>query len=183
MKRFTVHCSLYFVSSILATVLLSTVLMGCGYHFIGSGSALPEHIKKVGIPLAVNRTPEPGLEDILAKALIEEFKKDGRLKVVSTEEADTILHSVVVSFQTVPLSFDNKGLVTVYRVVMKVDFKLEDIRDKKIIWEEREMESTLKSDYKPSNDLAVTRTLKDEAIRKTCRDISLDVISRIHEGF
>lgn len=158
-------------------------ISGCGYHFIGSGSGLPEHIKKVVIPLTVNRTAEPGLEDILAKALIEEFMKDGRLKVVSTEEADTILHSVVVSFQTAPLSFDNRGFVTAYKIVMKVDFKLEDIRDKKIIWEEKEMENSLKSDYKPSDDLIITKTLKDEAIRKTCRNISQDVISRIHEGF
>lgn len=157
-------------------------IAGCGYHFIGTGSALPEHIKKVGIPLAVNRTSEPWLEDVLTKAMVDEFKKDGRLKVVPNEEADAILYSEVVSFQTVPLSFE-KGLVTVYRVVMKMDLRLEDVKDKKVIWEEKDMESTLKSDYKPTSDVAVTRDLKDEAIRKTCKDISQDVISRVHEGF
>lgn len=182
MKRFTVHCSLYFVSSILSTVLLSTVLTGCGYHLVGSGSSLPGHIKKVGIPLTVNRTAEPGLEDVLTKAMIDEFNKDGRLKVVSNEEADAILYGEVVSFQTAALSFE-KGLVTGYRVVMRVDLKLEDLKEKKVIWEEKDMESTLRSDYKPTSDVSATRDAKDEAIRKACRDIAQDIISRIHEGF
>jgi len=142
----------------------------------------PSISKKVGIPLSVNRTAEPGLEDVLTKALVDEFRKDGRLKVVPNEEADAILYSEVVSFQIVPLSFE-KGLVTVYRVVMKVDLRLEDLKEKKVIWEEREMESTLKSDYKPTSDVAATRDAKDEAIRKYCRDISRDIISSVHEGF
>lgn len=177
MKRFTVHC-------LLSTVycLLFAALLGCGYHFVGGGSALPEGIKKVGIPLAINRTFEPGIEDVLTKALVEEFKNDGRLKVVPNEEADLILYSEIVSFQTLPLSFE-KDLVTAYRVIMKVDFKLEDKKDKKVIWTEKGMESTLKADYRPTSDIAATRDAKDEAIRKTCKDISQDVISRIHEGF
>jgi len=155
---------------------------GCGYHFVGGGSALPDHIKKVGITLAINRTFEPGIEDLLTKALVEEFKNDGRLKVVPNEEADAILYSEIVSFQTVPLSFD-KDLVTAYRVVMKVDFRLEDQKDKRVIWTEEGMETTLKADYRPTSDMAQTRDAKDEAIRKTCRNISQDVIVRIHEGF
>lgn len=158
------------------------LLLGCGYHLVGGGSALPVHIKKVGIPMSTNRTPEPALEDNFTKALAEEFQRDGRLKVVSNEEADAILYSDIVSFQTVPISIQ-KDIVSAYRIIMKVDFKLEDKKEKKIIWEEREMESGIKSDYRVTTDIEATRIAKDVAIKKNCKDLSQDVISRVFEGF
>lgn len=163
-------------------ILSFLLILGCGYHFVGGGSALPGHIKKVGIPLSINRTSEPNLEDELTKALTEEFQRDGRLKVVSNEEADAILYSDIVSFQTVPVSIQ-KDLVSAYRIVMKVDFKLEDRKEKKIIWEEREMESGIRSDYRVTSDIVVTRNAKNEAIKKNCKDLSQDAVSRVFEGF
>lgn len=162
-------------------ILILTV--GCGYHFIGEEKAIPSHIKKIAIPLSINQTFEPGLEDVLTTALIEEFKADGRLTVVSEKEADAILHSEIVLFHAEVLSFDEKDLATVYRVLIKGDFRVEDLRDKKIIWSERELGSTLKTEYKATSDINVTRDAKDEATRKTCRDISQDIISRFFEGF
>lgn len=156
--------------------------LGCGYHFVGGGSALPVHIKKIGIPMASNRTSEPNLEDELTKALSEEFQKDGRLKVVSNEDADAILYSDIVSFQTVALSIQ-KDMVSAYRIVMKVDFRLEDRMGKNIIWEEKGMESGIKTDYKVTSGIDATRLAKDAAIKKNCKDLSQDVISRIFEGF
>ena len=102
--------------------------------------------------------------------------------VVSNEEADAILYSDIVSFQTIPISIQ-KDLVSAYRIVMKVDFKLEDRKKEKIVWEEREIESGIKSDYRVTNDIGATRTAKDAAIKKNCKDLSQDVISRVFEGF
>ena len=71
---------------------------GCGYTFQGSGSVLPEDVKNVYVPLAVNDTTEPGLARLVTEAMQERFERFGVVQVVdSLNQADAVLNTRIVS--------------------------------------------------------------------------------------
>ncbi|MEW6410178.1 MAG: LPS assembly lipoprotein LptE [Nitrospirota bacterium] len=165
---------------ILILLILLGLTAGCGYHFAGGGTA-PGGIKKIAILVAKNSTSEPGIEDTLTRAIIDEFIADGRIRVTAEENSDAVLYSNVISFETVAVSaVGERG--EDYTVKMKVDFRLED-KEKKVLWKESGMESNLRADYKASTDVSSTRIAKEKAISKYCKNIARDLISSMFEGF
>lgn len=79
-------------------LVLFLVLSGCGYAFQGSGSILPEDIKSVYIPQAVNDTTEPGLAQLVTEAMQERFERFGVVRLVdSLADADAVLNTRIIS--------------------------------------------------------------------------------------
>lgn len=78
--------------------IFAALLVGCGYGFRGSESALPPDVTAVYIPLMKNLSTEPGLEITLTEALRDEFERYGVLTVVERRnEADAILQGTILS--------------------------------------------------------------------------------------
>lgn len=59
---------------------------------------LPEEINSVYVPMFINNTYEPGLEEIATRATVEAFLSDGRLEVVPESEADAVVQCVLTDF-------------------------------------------------------------------------------------
>ena len=73
-------------------------LIGCGYTFQGSGTVLPDDVRKIYIPTVENESAEPRVTALLTEALRERFERYGVITVVeSVEEADAILNIQVRS--------------------------------------------------------------------------------------
>ncbi len=86
------------------TLLVAVSLTGCaGYQL---GSMLPDDIKTVAVPTFINKTKEPLLEVDCTQAAIEEFQRDGSLKVVSEDQADAVLEVVLIEFTQAPLAYE-----------------------------------------------------------------------------
>ena len=66
-------------------------LSSCGYHLSGTGGIVPEGARTIAIPVFINGTKEPYVDVEVTQAVVEEFLTDGRLKVVSPEEAELVL--------------------------------------------------------------------------------------------
>ena len=60
---------------------------------------LPEEIQSLNIPMFINLSYEPGLEEVGTRATVEAFLADGRLDVVSRQQADAIVQVVIQSFE------------------------------------------------------------------------------------
>jgi outer membrane lipopolysaccharide assembly protein LptE/RlpB len=72
--------------------LVSTLVVGCGYGFQGSGSVLPAEVKNIYIADVVNKSSDPYIANTLTEALKEQFEQYGVVQVVSSsEEADASL--------------------------------------------------------------------------------------------
>jgi hypothetical protein len=84
-------------------LLLSLALiaqLGCGYTFQGSGSVLPQDVKKIYVPLVENNTPEAGLDRVITEALQDQFERYGTFYVVDNmNDADAVLKVRVLSIQ------------------------------------------------------------------------------------
>lgn len=170
-------------------ILFATAISSCGYHFSGTGSIVPEGVKTLTVPVFFNITNEPYVDVEVTQAVVEEFMTDGRLRVVSLEEADLALRGRITKYEVIPLSYHkvqpaDQYFVQQYRVHIMVEAVLEDLRSKKILWQEKGIESSLISDYAVTmGDISATRVAKDAAIKKASQDIAWTLRSRVLEGF
>lgn len=87
----------------LACLALAAGLTGCaGYQL---GSMLPPDIKTVHIPTFVNKSREPLLEVETTRAAIQDFQRDGSLKVVGADQADARLEVVLKDYRIEPVAY------------------------------------------------------------------------------
>lgn len=176
------------IIGLLSLILLSG-MTSCGYHFSGTGSIVPEGVKTLTVPVFFNLTNEPYVDVEVTQAVVEEFMTDGRLRVVSIEEADLALRGRITKYEVIPSSYlkvqpGDQYFVQQYRVHMVVEAVLEDLRSKKVLWQEKGIESILISDYAVTlGDISATRVAKDAAIKKASQDIAWTLRSRVLEGF
>jgi hypothetical protein len=177
---------------ILIVLLLLSALSAasCGYHLSGSGGIVPEGMKTLAVPVFFNGTREPYIDVEVTQAVVEEFMTDGRLRIVSLEEANLALRGRIIRYEVIPLSYNPQSFVQQYRVRIVIEAALEDLRSRKILWKEQGIESNFISDYAvaypvdPEDNLVRdTRVAKDAAIKKASQDIAWTVRSRVLEGF
>jgi outer membrane lipopolysaccharide assembly protein LptE/RlpB len=177
--------------SVRLVISLAVVLLvsSCGYHISGRGGIVPEGVRTLSVPVFFNATNEPYVDVEVTQAVVEEFLTDGRLEVMSLEEAELALRGKVVKYEVTALSLYLQTYVQQYRVRLVVDASLEDLRSKKVLWQEKGIESSFISDYTVffdatgSADIRGTRVAKDAAIKKASQDIAWTLRSRVLEGF
>jgi len=171
----------------LKTCLLLFALLGatsCGYRLSGSGGLTPTGAKTIAIPVFLNGTNEPYVDSDVTQAVIEEFLADGRLRVAGLEEADLVLHGKVTRFELIALSYSPDAIVQQYKVRLVVEAGLEDLKTRKILWQEKGIESLFISDYPVAiGDIRATKISKEAAVKKASQDIAWTLRSRVLEGF
>ena len=79
-----------------AWILLILAVTGC--QFTSRIRTLPEEIQSVYVPMFINNTYQPGLEELATRATVEAFLADGRLNVVSPREADVLVQGIIQEY-------------------------------------------------------------------------------------
>lgn len=155
--------------ALLLSVLGCLTAVSCGvYSFSGGG--LASHIKTVAVPLFGNQTTEYGIRENLTDQIIDRLVADGRLKVVGKEVADSLIRGVVVDYKNQAYTFDKSENVQEYIVRIYVDVSYEDVKKKKVIWEEERMEGW--GTYEVQGDtVEVEEQGRERAIAKLAQDI------------
>ncbi len=62
---------------------------------------LPNSVKTIYIPMAVNRSAEPAIEERMTQFVQEEFLADGRLRLVQRKKADAIVEIEIRKFDAI----------------------------------------------------------------------------------
>jgi outer membrane lipopolysaccharide assembly protein LptE/RlpB len=173
---------------LIISLVLVLLVSSCGYHISGRGGIVPEGVRTISVPVFFNATNEPYVDVEVTQAVVEEFLTDGRLKVLNPDEAELALRGKVVKYEVIPLSYNAQSYVQQYRVHLVVDASLEDLRSKKVLWQERGIQSNFISDYTVffatgRADITATRVAKDAAIKQASQDIAWTLRSRVLEGF
>ena len=146
---------------ILASVLAGS---GCGYQVVRYQDALGD-ARRVAILGLVNNSFEPGLDSLVADAISREFLRRGALEVVSDPEiADLIVKGRIDRLRTRSTSFSSIEFVLEFRIDMRLDLQVER-RDGSTIPIGRRVLSEMEI-YQASPDVEVTRTNREEAIRR-----------------
>lgn len=164
--------SLMAVTSALCAVAL---MAGCmGYRL---GTTLPPGIKTVHVPTFINKSGEPQIEVETTSAAIQEFQRDGTLRVAGEDQADSILNVTISELTLEPVRYDRDEAKTAseYRLTLKADivFKRldtgETLVSKSVYGEE---------DFIPAGSLGLAKT---EAIPEAARDLAHDIVESVVE--
>jgi len=147
--------------------LLTLFFQGCGYT-LRSQASLP--FKEIAIDTIENRTVEPGLQDILNRAVVEEFMRQG---ISVSPGARQRLSAVIQKFDMPSLS-EKGGFSREYRIIVSVDFILTDENGQKRYM--KNIGSPFMVPFAGSDDLgrllATKRMAEEEALRDVAQHLT-----------
>lgn len=156
--------------------------ISCAAPYDPAPQLLPAYIKKVYVRPVVNNTNQYGLEDKFTKAIIDEFMRDGRLSIVtSEEEADGVLVCEIKRYVLQPLTYDANMVTEQYKLWILINVYFVDKHENITLWVEPNMEGIqIYADAVKVGFGGMT----EEAAREYIWDkLSRDVVKRTIKGF
>src|SRR5437016_1953354 len=157
---------------------MAVALAGCGYSLRGN---LPGHIRSVAVPVFMNRTSEPAVENILTQAVVQAFSTNGRLRVVKPDQADAILEGEVVDYQILALAFDPRANIQQYRLVVTMNLRMRDVRSNTLLFEQPRFQE--KSDFRVFGAVSQTISREETALQAAAVDIGRAIVSLAIDRF
>lgn len=131
MKGFSIFASCF---SLIGLCICLINICGCTYSFTGT---FRSDVKTIAIPVFENVTLKYGLEAIFTEKTVSAFVSDGRLKVVSLKNADSVLQCSITDFSRAAFSYDESGNVKQDKVTVLVDVLYKKIDTDETIFERK----------------------------------------------
>ncbi len=159
-------------------IFIALFLPAClGYHFRGYGDSLPADIKTVAIKPFGNRTYESQAENYMVNALVNEFSRSKRLKVVPEAEADLVISGAVLAIDSSSISYIGDDRTYEYRVTVRIEVEARDMRRDEVIWQNNSMSEV--EEYHTSGVPNDVQNQKHLAIRKICKVLAENIHDRL----
>ncbi len=117
-------------------ILSAVYIAGCTYSFTGANTG---GLKNVHIPSFDNLTSEPGIREKVTNRIINGIVEDNTFKVTDRRLADALLTGKITKIDDGPYAFEGGGnqfTTTDYKITITTVIRFENVRDKKVIWEE-----------------------------------------------
>ena len=169
---------------IAALIALLVLLPACGYTLAKTGSSpeAPTHgAYKVCIPTFVNETFQPLIERDVTAALKDEIAFDGRWVLTDPKDADISVTGRVTKFELQPLSYDSRERILEYRVRIRSEVKITEVKTGKVLWKDTGLETM--SDYHVIEDITKSKINKGEAIRKASKEFAEEFVIKALDIF
>ncbi len=166
---------------ILSVLLLSLLFtVNCGYKLSGSGKYIPKDLKSIAIPDFDNKTTEYRAEQFVTFAIRDEFIKRSRMVLrEKVEEADALLEGSILKFDVTPVNYSSLGSVDMYKVTIKINVKLVNLKNNSIIYEKKNMSFT--GNYEVGSSDFFSQ--ESEALKKISVKFSASIVSAILENY
>lgn len=164
------------VSVLMTGIALLFTAAGCiGYSL---GSNLPPGIRSMAIPVFINKTGQPALETLTTGAAIQEFQKDGALKIAPLEQADSVLEVTLTSYDLAPLRYRENRTTTAqeYRLTIRADVVLRKTATKEVLTQTRDLEGY--ADFQSLTDLP---SAQRDALPKASQDLAHRIVKTVVE--
>ncbi|MBN1558455.1 MAG: hypothetical protein JW951_09965 [Lentisphaerae bacterium] len=158
-------------------LLAAAVYLGSGCVGYQLGSTLPPGIQSVYIATFVNETGEPRVEIEATRAAIQEFQKDGTLRVTGKNAADTLLTVTLVEYELQPLRYEEARRRTTeeYRLLLTADIVFERAATGEVLVSRRVRGET---DFQFGGDLS---SAKRANLPAASRDLAHDIVEAVTE--
>jgi len=162
------------------TFLYLFLLMGCGYQMVGKETHLPPGITSIAIPTFINQTFEPGIEIPFTRGFLREFIQDRRVKVVSRNEADSILEGSIKLFRIYSVSYDRSGVAQEYQTTVVIDLTLRR-KNGEVIWTQNDFSDSRV--YRTSYNVLVSESNRAAAIQALGKFMAESIRNRFFYHF
>ena len=167
---------------LLAASFLLLAGTGCGYHLKGHTSSLPPSIKKIAIPIFINKTDRPDLEQRITARVISEFITRGRYQISSREEdVDAILKGEILAYIQNPVALNSQGRATRYEILINSRVVLVETSDDKVLWQDDHFVFRRQYDIPVVSGGIVSE--EQAAVDLVADDFAQAVVASILEGF
>ena len=154
-------------------------LFGCSSPYTPAPQILPSYVKNVYIRPFVNNTSQYGLEEKLTLAVVDEFIRDGRLKIVNTEaEADGVLVGEISKYILQPLTYDANMVTEQYKLWILLNIHFVDRVKNETMWTEPNMEG-----IQVFYDVSRGGPTEVEVQQTMWANFATNIIKRTVEGF
>ena len=146
------------------------MLNGCGYS-LHSYESLP--FKEIWVGTIENRTSEPGLQDMLHRAVVEEFSKQG----INVNPAAKLKISGTINTFDMPSISEKNDIATEYRIVIDADFRVTDENGKTEYI--KHISSPFIEPFTGSADLGTLLATKTVAVDLALRDMAMRLMGAL----
>jgi hypothetical protein len=167
------------VALLLVPLAASLAFGGCGYSL---RTSLPPGIRVVHVPVLVNKTAEPGIEDFITQALTQAVVQGARVRIAANaQQADATLEGSIVEYRLMGLSFDRSSNVTSYRLIIALDLTFKDLKQNRILWKQDRIEE--RADFQVAGQVTQTLARENVAVQRAAVDVARAIVSFAFEGF
>ena len=160
--------------------LAAILTAGCGYHLVGYGSSLPNHIKTIAIPTFKNSSIEPNIHRDVTDSIRRAFISDGRLKLIDARRADLIIKGTLIKYQLQPVSFSAQDTVDEYIIRLGVQVEAYDRIKKKLLFKQ---EFNPQWDYRVTSSVVDSESARNTALIRSYNDLADQLVSIIIDQF
>ncbi|GIW41231.1 MAG: hypothetical protein KatS3mg076_1808 [Candidatus Binatia bacterium] len=151
-------------------LLCALFVSGCGYHFTGTVSRLPAHVRSIHVGPIANETREAELGRELAFALEREILRRGTFRLAeSPSEGDAVISGKIHSVELRPVAFDSRDQALQYELAVEADLRLEDRGTGETLWAVENLRQT--DEYSASARVVVTSSSRFQRGRLEPRDL------------
>lgn len=165
--------------SVLFVLLL--LLCGCGYHFPGQGGSLPGSVRTLFVPLFINQTAEPQLENDLTNRVSERLARHKQVTVVEqSEAADAQLQGTIGQYSSRALAYDSNDDISEYRATMVLNVKLLSLADDQLLWQNS---LSWQVEYPAADDKGFQQDLEQAAIDELSERLADELLFRLLDDF
>lgn len=158
--------------------LAAGLLLGSGCTGYRLGSTLPPGIASVHVPTFVNRTREPQIEGETTRATIQEFQRDGTLKIADSRRADAFLDVALTDYRLQPLRYEKDRAKTTreYRMLLTAELVFKRATGEVVVRKRVVGEAT----FEPGSNLP---TAKQEALPRAASDLAHRIVESVVEAW
>ena len=161
-----------------AALLLAAAAGGCGYSLRGN---LPAHLKTVSVPVFRNRTTEAGAESTITSAVVNAFTSSGRLKVVSLDDADSVLDGEITGYQVQSLTYDSRLNLRSYRLTVTMNVSFRDLRRTEMLWQQDGLVEDVSFDV--AGQVSDTISREEGAVKQAALEIGRKIVGHAVDRF
>jgi len=172
------------LSSRILALAVACCSTSCGYHLVGTSSALPEDLKTLHIATYKNLTSWPDMDQRLTEAVVREWVRRRRFELVDTERgSDLVLRGVITSIVVAPVTFDQSGRALEYQMTLTSQVQLEDVRGSKpvVLWLDKAF--SRRTSYEVNRAAANYFDRQIEAMEEISEEYARALVTSVLEGF
>ena len=153
----------------------------CGYSLRGTGSFLPEGVKRIQVPTFTNKTTRFELDTTLTQGVIDEFVARGKVEITSDPKlADATLVGIITNFSASPSGFSRSGSADHYTIYLVVSITLTETKTQKVIYTNPSYSFNEDYEVPEGRDFESVQT---EALKKVAEKFARNLVVSILEGF
>jgi outer membrane lipopolysaccharide assembly protein LptE/RlpB len=171
----------------LGVLALTLLTAACGYALAGRGNALPDHIKRIGVPTFTNLSDTPELDRILTEAVRQELLGKGRYTVVpDSTGVDAVLSGTVRPVSLRVASVTDSRQAQRYLITIEATVEFKDLRETKVLWSNPNLR--VSDDYEVTgsttvSDPAAVFSQDQNALTRLAKSFARTLVTSILEAF